>query len=103
MVAGTDTISVNFDTSAGFTFRGTFHFVELRGTVIPDGAAASSSNGGSYSFQSVTTTNATDTILGDNFIYSATCSSYFPGTGFGLNDLINGTVFTDNVSEGGSR
>ena len=99
MVAGTDTISVNFDTSAGFTFRGTFHFVELRGTVIPDGAAASSSNGGSYSFQSVTTTNATDTILGDNFIYSATCS-YFPGTGFGLNDLINGTVFTNNVSEG---
>ena len=96
--AGTDTISVNFDTSIGFDFRGFFHFVELRGIVSPDGNAFS--GGSTYTPQSVTTTNATDTILGSNFAFSASCS-YTPGTGYGLINVFNGSVFSGtNLSDG---
>jgi hypothetical protein len=96
--AGADSITVNFTNSGGFQYRGVFHFVELRGTVTPDGNAFS--GGSSYTPQSVTTTNATDTILGSNFAFSAVCT-YTPGTGYGMINALNGSVFSGtNLSDG---
>lgn len=98
--AGADTISVNFDTSAGFQFRGVFHFIELRGTVSPDGNGFNSGSG--FPFQPVTTINNTDTILGDQFIFQANCT-YTPGTNFGLINQIDGTVYSSQVMSMGGE